>query len=259
MDRADDDPPQGGSRAMMEVTPMEVTEQAAPQTPQQDPSQQAGTSQEQTAATEGLKEAKVIPISKIPISRLIQLDACTRCGECLNWCPVYDQDRREDIIPRTKVRDFYRIIRGQHGLLASLLRRSPLPEPMREFLRKIFGVPVVTEEMVKKFALNLYECSTCGQCQVVCPANIDTVNIWEGLREAVVSAGYGPLPRQMPLVKSVKAYDNPWQQPRQGRTKWIRRAKKEGLLKELPREIKKNRPKILLFLALPSMMPMSGR
>ncbi len=194
------------------------------------------------------EDARLIPLEKLDMVRILQLDACTRCGECLNWCPVYDQDQREGIVPRTKVRDFYRIIKGQHGLIARIIRNRFAVEPMKRILRGLFRVPRVTDEMVKAFAANLYECSTCGQCQVVCPANIDTVNIWENIREAIVSAGYGPLPQQTPLVKSVKAYDNPWQQPRQARTKWIRRAKKEGLLKEVPREVKKASPKILLFL-----------
>jgi len=80
-----------------------------------------GSVNAQPLAVEIQKDARIIPIEKLDISRLMQLDACTRCGECLNWCPVYDQDKREDIIPRTKVRDFYRIIKGQHGLLARIL------------------------------------------------------------------------------------------------------------------------------------------
>jgi len=207
-----------------------------------------GSVNAQPLAVEIQKDARIIPIEKLDISRLMQLDACTRCGECLNWCPVYDQDKREDIIPRTKVRDFYRIIKGQHGLLARILSKSGLNEKVKGLIRTVFRLPHVTDDMITSFVTNLYECSTCGQCQVVCPSNIDTVNIWENIREAIVSAGYGPLPQQTPLVKSVKAYDNPWQQPRQARSKWIRRAKKEGLLKEVPREAKKTHPKILLFL-----------
>jgi heterodisulfide reductase subunit D len=227
---------------------MEETESKIENAAGQAPSEKPTVSEIPAAGDDKPQEAAIIPIERLSMTRIMQLEACTRCGECLKWCPVYDQDQREDIIPRTKVRDFYRILKGQHGLMARLLRKIGLGEPLKNLLRKIFFVPRVTEDTVKAFVQNLYECSTCGQCQVVCPADIDTVNIWENIREAIVSAGYGPLPQQTPLVKSVKAYDNPWQQPRQARTKWIRRAKKEGLLKETPREVKKSRPKILLFL-----------
>ncbi|MEN8758737.1 MAG: (Fe-S)-binding protein, partial [Desulfobacterales bacterium] len=63
----------------------------------------------------------------------------------------------------------------------------------------------------------------------------------------IVQAGYGPLEAQKALVKSVKAFDNPWQQPRAARTKWARRAKKDGLIQDLPREIRKTKAKVLLF------------
>ena len=101
---------------------------------------------------------------------------------------------------------------------------------------------------MEEFVRNLYECSTCGQCQIVCPANIDTVNLWEDIRRVIVSADYGPLESQKVLVKSVKAYDNPWQQPRAARTKWIRRAQKDNEIANPPREIKKTGGKVLLFL-----------
>jgi heterodisulfide reductase subunit D len=196
----------------------------------------------------GEKEARIIPIDRLSTTRLMQLDACTRCGECLNWCPVYDQDQREGIIPRTKVRDLRRILRAQHGVVGRVLRHEKIPKPLERMIRSLFRVPLVTDEMVASFATNLYECSTCGQCKVVCPANLDTVNMWENIRELIVSAGYGPLEPQTALVKSVKAYDNPWQQPRQARTKWARRAKKESLISDTPREIKKTKGKVLLFL-----------
>lgn len=189
-----------------------------------------------------------ILISGLDIRRLVELDACTRCGECLNWCPVYDQDSREDIIPRKKVTDFLKIIKSQQGILSHIMKDQKLPAPLRKLIGAIFRYKEIGSSEVKDFVRNLYECSTCGQCHVVCPANIETVQLWEDIRRLIVDAGYGPLKPQMALVKSVKAYDNPWQQPRAGRTKWARRAKKEKLINDLPREIKKTGGKILLFL-----------
>jgi len=192
--------------------------------------------------------ARILPIHHLSAQRLLQLDACTRCGECLNWCPIYDQDHREDVIPRTKIRDFSRIVRAQHGMAGRIASSRHVSPALKKLIRSIFRVPEVSEERMRSFAANLYECTTCGQCQVVCPANLDTVNLWENIRELVVGAGYGPLESQQVLVKSVKAYDNPWQQPRQARTKWVRRAKKEKLIADTPREIKKSGGKVLLFL-----------
>jgi heterodisulfide reductase subunit D len=191
--------------------------------------------------------ARIIPLDRINLGRLVQLEACTRCGECLNWCPVFDQDSREDVLPRRKILDFLHIMKSQHGLLNSILKSGRVPDAAKRALKKIMRFRDITDEDVNNFVLNLYECSTCGQCQVVCPANLDTVNLWENIRELMVSAGYGPLEPQKALVKSVKSYDNPWQQPRQGRIKWARRAKKDNFISELPPDIKKNKSKTLLF------------
>jgi len=189
-----------------------------------------------------------LPVSHLDVKRLIQLEGCTRCGECLNWCPVYDQDGREAILPRKKIQDFVRIVKSQQGLLAKIMKQEKAKNPLMKLLASIFGYREIGRQDMEAFARNLYECSTCGQCQVVCPANIDTVNLWEDIRRLIVSSGYGPLESQQVLVKSVKAYDNPWQQPRTARTKWVRRAQKDHEIIAPPREIKKTGGKVLLFL-----------
>ncbi|MGW8187238.1 MAG: hypothetical protein ACWGNK_08220, partial [Desulfobacterales bacterium] len=37
------------------------------------------------------EDLKDIPLHSLKMTQLIELDACMRCGECLSWCPVYDQ------------------------------------------------------------------------------------------------------------------------------------------------------------------------
>ncbi len=189
-----------------------------------------------------------IPLHQLDIKHLIELDACTRCGECLSWCPVHDQDSKEGLIPRRKIMDFLKIARSQNGFLARLMESESVGEGFKRVIGKLCGYQEVTQAQVDEFVFNLYECSTCGQCEVVCPAHIDTINLWEELRRLIVQAGYGPLEPQKALRKSVMTFDNPWQQPRAGRIKWSRRAKKEGLIAEEPRLIKKFKGRVLFFL-----------
>ena len=214
--------------------------------PQEKPPQVAQT--EEPASPSPEENVRDILISNLDMRRLIELDACTRCGECLTWCPVYDQDAKESIIPRAKVTDFLNIIRSQQGLIGRMVRSEKGPGALKKLIGAVFGYREVTDAQVQAFVRNLYECSTCGQCHIVCPAKIDTVNLWEDIRRLIVQADYGPLETQKALVKSVKSYDNPWQQPRAGRSKWARRAKKEGLIADLPKEMKKTGGKVLLFL-----------
>jgi heterodisulfide reductase subunit D len=233
--------------AQSEVQPEEASAETPAAAPQaEDP---AGETKEAQPPEDSAKpeRPRVIPVSALDSKRIMQLQACTRCGECLNWCPVYDQDGREDILPRKKAADFLKILQGQHGLLAKIAGRED-SGALAKLVGKVLGYKDVTEEQIQEFARNLYECSTCGQCQIVCPANIDTVNLWEEIRRILVMADYGPLEQQKALVKSVKSYDNPWQQPRTARAKWARRAKKEKLIGDAPKDIKKKGGKILLYL-----------
>jgi heterodisulfide reductase subunit D len=210
------------------------------------------TSEEQSqetphAESEHSQEVRIIPIEKLDMKRLMQLEACTRCGECLKWCPVYEQDEREEVIPRAKIQDFLDIVKSQHSLLGRLLQGDKDSGAIKKAFRRMLRIKDITDDMLHAFAHSLYECSTCGQCQIVCPAGIDTVELWEDIRQLLVTAGYGPLDNHKVLVKSVKSYDNPWQQPRQGRTKWARSAKKKNLIDDTPKEIKKSQANILLF------------
>ncbi|MCK5098733.1 MAG: (Fe-S)-binding protein, partial [Desulfobacteraceae bacterium] len=113
-----------------------------------------------------------IPIHKLDIKRLIELDACTRCGECLSWCPVYDQDSKEELVPRRKIIDFLRIARSQNGFLAKIMESEKVGESLKKIIGRVCGYKEVTKEQMDEFVSNLYECSTCGQCEVVCPAHI---------------------------------------------------------------------------------------
>ncbi|OGP91314.1 MAG: hypothetical protein A2157_04320 [Deltaproteobacteria bacterium RBG_16_47_11] len=159
----------------------------------------------------------------------MELDACTNCGECVTWCPVYPQDEREAITPRKKIADFREMIKAQHSPNAVFFDYNP-----------------VDTEMIKDFAKSLYECSTCGQCHFVCPSRIDTIELWEGIRRGIVEIGLGPMENQIHLVKNTKAYDNPWGQPRSSRAHWARAGKKEKTLIAPPREIKEG-AEILYF------------
>ena len=78
------------------------------------------------------------------------------------------------------------------------------------------------------------------QCHFVCPVAIDTVELWERIRECIVDTGFGPLPTQQDLVLKTKNYDNPWGQPRSSRARWGKVAKKKKRIKEAPKDISKD-------------------
>jgi len=169
-----------------ETTTVETTKQVQP------------VGAEEQSAPED-KTAKKLCIEKLSPRQLLELDACTRCGECSNWCPAYDQDKREPLTPRGRAALFKNIISRQHGVFSA-----------DSLLGKMLGKKSVTKQELQDFAKDLYACSTCMQCHFVCPVLIDTVELWERIRECIVEGGYGPLETQKDLVLKTKNYDNPW-------------------------------------------------
>lgn len=177
------------------------------------------------------KQGKYIDISNLSWHQVMELYACTRCGMCVKWCPVYVQDSRITITPKEKLRAFRKIISAQN----SLRRKYFNPE---SWIGRILCPKLPTEDDIKAAAAALYECSTCRQCHFVCPSRIDTVELYEALRRSLVDSGVPHIDTHLPMVASSKAYDDPWQQPRSQRARWTRVAKKEGRIKAIPNMLK---------------------
>lgn len=172
-----------------------------------------------------------IDFSHLSWSQLMELDSCTRCGQCVTWCPVYKFDENENITPRAKINAMRRLIRSQNSLINKIFKPGSL-------LGNMFGLKVVPDKEIDVIAENFYECSTCRQCHFVCPSRIDTVELYEAIRRCLVDAGYGPLENHKGLITSSNNYDNPWQQPRSHRDRWTRVAKREKRIDNIPTMLK---------------------
>ena len=163
---------------------------------------------------------KKLDISKLDVLALMRFDACTRCGECTTTCPTGGEAQDVELVtPRGKIlrlREFYK---GQYGLRARLL-----------------GPKYPSDEDLGELARRAYECTICGQCETVCPAHLDTIEMWENMREFLVSNGLGPMPEHQQIVKSIENYDNPWMQPRTQRSRWVRKLDKDIKVKDSLKE-----------------------
>ncbi len=122
-------------------------------------------------------------LSKLSPKQLLEIDACTRCGECLHFCPIYSQKGEEGINPRGKIQAMKKFIRGQYGLWA-----------------KLFGPKKLSEEDVKKFSEMVYHCTLCGECGLQCPVSIDSRSLWLALKEVLVDLGH--YPKNIELMKN---------------------------------------------------------
>ena len=168
-----------------------------------------------------------LDISSLDVLALMRYDACTRCGECTATCPTGGEAQDVELVtPRGKIvrlREFYK---AQYGLRAKLLGPRDIPE-----------------DQLNELASRAYECTICGQCTTVCPAHLDTIEMWENMREFLVANGLGPLPAHESIVKSIENYDNPWMQPRTQRSRWSKRIEKDVGIKDVLKE----RAEVLFF------------
>jgi heterodisulfide reductase subunit D len=152
-----------------------------------------------------------LDLSRLDVSSLLRYDACVRCGECTLTCPTGGEAQEVELItPRGKILRLRELIRRQYGIRA-----------------RLFGSKEIPDEELRELAERAYECTICGQCGSVCPAHLDTIEMWENMREFLVANGLGPLEAHESIVKSIENYDNPWMQPRTQRSKWSKRLGKE--------------------------------
>ncbi len=108
------------------------------------------------------------------------------------------------------------------------------------------GAIELSEEVAEVF----YKCTLCGNCREHCIAyyaylyglsetpSLDSVELFEGIRAELVKQGFGPLNKHKPLLKSIMNYENPYQQPRSGRSRWLRKAGKDLKIKKLSKKQK---------------------
>ena len=88
---------------------------------------------------EEVKEIKIDNFDKI---RILELDACTNCGECIKWCPVIEAapELTLSISPPAKIRKLKKIITAQYGLRRVLFGKKD------NFFNRIFRTPTITKE-----------------------------------------------------------------------------------------------------------------
>lgn len=137
--------------------------------------------------------------------QLMELDACTRCGECVNWCPTYDASGQEPgLAPRDKILRWRQFMNKSYGLKA-----------------RLFGPKEIPEDEIQKFTDDAYGCTTCGVCGTVCESGINTVELWESLRANLVKRGNGPYGKQNMFPKLIKEYHNPYMKDQKARLDWV--------------------------------------
>jgi heterodisulfide reductase subunit D len=116
------------------------------------------------------KNGKRIDLAHFTLRQMLEMEACTRCGECIETCPTFAEARSEEIHPLQKIAKTKSFWKADHlGLLA-----------------RLFGIRPGSEEDQQAYSDGVYRCTLCGRCHVVCPVQIDTRPLWIAMREQLV-------------------------------------------------------------------------
>ena len=148
------------------------------------------------------------------VRQLIELDACTRCGECRVWCPTFaEKESLEAITPFKKIDSLRTYLRRQNSVLAKLLGRTE-----------------ITDAELGMFAEGVYDCTLCARCYQVCPVGIDMRPLWIAMREQLVNLGLQP-ELMNHLLDTLTTHHNISGDPNENRLGWTANMAKmpEGL------------------------------
>jgi heterodisulfide reductase subunit D len=132
--------------------------------------------------------------------QLMELEACTQCGECLKYCPIQDVKGDLTISPPEKIRVFREFIKATDGL-ESLL----------------FGPRDIDHKLLEEFTKAVFECTTCGACGQYCTVGIFSERLWPMLRKEMVRRGLGPIGSQAKIPELIEKTGNPYDKPTEQR------------------------------------------
>jgi heterodisulfide reductase subunit D len=121
-------------------------------------------------------ETNKLDLAHFTLRQMMEMEACTRCGECIETCPTFAETRSEAIHPLTKIASTKRFWKADHlGWLA-----------------RLFGLRRASADELAAFSQGVYQCTLCARCHEVCPVQIDTRPLWISMREQLVDWGLYP-------------------------------------------------------------------
>jgi heterodisulfide reductase subunit D len=117
-----------------------------------------------------------LDLGHFTLRQMMELEACTRCGECIETCPTFTEARSEEIHPLQKISQTKRFWKADHlGWVA-----------------RLFGMRRASEADLAAYSQGVYQCTLCARCHEVCPIQIQTRPLWISMREQLVAWGLYP-------------------------------------------------------------------
>ncbi len=142
-------------------------------------------------------------LDKLTVRQLAEIDACTRCGNCLDLCSAYTGSGDVSISPKKKMEKLKGMVDSRYGILS-----------------KIFGKKEISRKDIAAISKAAYECTMCSRCEVDCHIGINLQDLWLKLREILVEEGSYPEALDM-LRDRIQKGKNVSFDTNEGRVNWI--------------------------------------
>jgi Fe-S oxidoreductase len=131
-----------------------------------------------------------------------QLLACGKDGDCVEACPVFDENKSKTSSPRERLLYYRSQALKKRGPISLMFKRNNQKKDMKEL------------------SSLLYECTLCGRCMSVCPVEFDLVNLWKAARETIFIEGFSP-DSVKEVSKQINTNKNLYGLPNDTRDDWI--------------------------------------
>ncbi len=170
------------------------------------------------------EEAESFGVSKIEEfswKQLMDLDACTRCGRCQDYCPAHLTDK--PLSPKKIIND----LKDHMSLRAPLIIKAKAKGNEPEEVPPLAGSIIQEDE--------LWACTTCRSCMEHCPVYIEHVDKIVDMRRYQVLME-SQFPEELTTAfKGLETNSNPWGMGRDARADWVKELD-VPLLSDIPGE-----------------------
>ena len=161
--------------------------------------------------------------------QLVNLDACMRCGRCLDFCPTFSTGK--PLKPRQLIVEMGAYMDRQAGLLAGPagprlneagVRGSELLAADDPTLARVPALANVIGDIVSED--EIWDCTTCRACVEQCPVKIEHVPLIVEMRRNLVLE-QSRFPQELVgLFNNLERNGNPYSFPASTRADWARSA-----------------------------------
>lgn len=161
------------------------------------------------------------------ISERLALDACTRCGQCLDVCPAVRASGDAELSAQVRMARLKGHLTRRNGFMRNLM--------------ECFGFgPTPEDDNLTDYGTSVFRCSLCGDCAEVCPVGLPIRELWLDLRRELAAGGHAPA-KTRAIRANLESSHNVFDEDNDERADWLEN------MRRAPRGVVKRRAQTVYF------------